>query len=160
MVDNIIETDFIVKFDNVKTLGFIGSEDIKYSDAVSCRMGITTLVITSGGSHSFTESPFIIFQNKDSNYPIENVPGNVPGVSYLTQHKFGIGRQLFLDWLIATRAISKYIHGRERVIFLNNFGGQKKQSRTQKQLKKFKFSLLFFLCTNSTDLCHPCEVFL
>lgn len=85
MVDNIDEAHLIVKFNNGKTLGCVGSEDIKQYYVVSGGMVITVPVIIIGGRHSCIESPFIIFQNKQRNYPIKIVPHNVLGVSYRTQ---------------------------------------------------------------------------
>ena len=37
-----------------------------------------------GRMNAKLEAPFIILKNRDSNYPIKNLPDNIDGVSYRT----------------------------------------------------------------------------
>lgn len=49
--------------------------------------GLTMMVSISSGKSAFIQPPFVIFRNKESNYPIRGVPDDVLGVSYRTGPK-------------------------------------------------------------------------
>ncbi|KAL3685112.1 hypothetical protein R1sor_003134 [Riccia sorocarpa] len=87
LLENTDETHFMINMDNGKTLGSRGDNDVKYDDVVSGGQGMTMVVKVTGGVHARIGTPFMIFANQDCNYPIGNVPDNVPGVAYRTTKK-------------------------------------------------------------------------
>ena len=79
LIENMDETHFVVNVDNGRTLGVRGDNDVKYADVVSGGEGMTMMVPITGGAASLIQAPMIIFMNKNRNYPIMQVPDNVPG---------------------------------------------------------------------------------
>jgi hypothetical protein len=51
-------------------------------DIVSVSEGFTVVMTFKGGIDGKIMNLFIIFKNRDSSYPIQNAPGNIPHVSY------------------------------------------------------------------------------
>lgn len=49
-IDNADETHFVFKVDNIRTLGFSGTDDVMYADEVIEGKGFTMFVRISGGS--------------------------------------------------------------------------------------------------------------
>lgn len=86
--------------DNGRTLGFLGDETIKYADVTSGGDGMTIIARISGGKGSLVESPFMVFKNRDRNYPIRGVNDNVPGVSHCTGPKGWIGRRVMKEYVL------------------------------------------------------------
>ena len=86
-VENADETHFLINMDNVRTLGFRSDEHVKYADVSSGGEGMKMMVRNSGGPDAVVEMAFLIFNNRDSNYPIREVPDDVPGVSFRTSTK-------------------------------------------------------------------------
>lgn len=80
-LENADETHFQINFDNGRTLGFSGEDDVKYADVVSGGDGMTMVVRISGGRDARIEPPFMVFQNKARSYPIR-MQDDVEGVSY------------------------------------------------------------------------------
>ena len=73
--------------DNHHTLGTSGADGVNYADVVGGADGFTMLLRLRGGPNSKLEAPFIIFKNRDSNYPMMNFPDNIERVSYRTQSR-------------------------------------------------------------------------
>ena len=86
-IGNADETHFVINMDNGRTLGFSGEDDLKYTDVVSDGEGMTMVFRLSGGLDAKIEPPFMVFTNKDRNYPIRGTPDDVPGVAYRTGPK-------------------------------------------------------------------------
>lgn len=80
-VENADETQLVIDMNNKKMLGFLGEDKIKYSDVVSGGDRITMLVRISGGQGSMVQNPFLVFQNRNRNYPRRGVEDYIPGVS-------------------------------------------------------------------------------
>lgn len=81
------ETHFIINFDDGKTFGFRGDVDVKYANATTDGECMTMMVRISGGEKSCIENPFLLFKNKDRNYPVRGVPDSVPDFCYGTGSK-------------------------------------------------------------------------
>ena len=81
------ETHFVINFDNGRTLGFRGDENVKYADVVLGGEGMTMIVHITGGASSRTGTPMLIFQNAKRSYPIQALPDTVSGVAYRTGPK-------------------------------------------------------------------------
>ena len=159
LVENIDETHFIINMDNGRTLGFAGDNNVKYADVVSGGEGMTMVVRITGGPYARIEPPMIIFCNSKRSYPIKGVADNVPGVSYRTQPKGWMDREVFVQWLQNERAIRADPLGRKRVIFLDNCGGHNETIQAQRALQKLNATIRF-LPPNSTDLCQPAYSFI
>ena len=87
LVCNLNETHFIINCDNGRTLGFRGDENVKYADVVSGGVGMTMMVLVTGGSRSTIGAPMMIFQNQNRSYLIQGVPDDVVGACYRTGPK-------------------------------------------------------------------------
>ena len=102
--------------------------------------------------------PFLIFKNKDSNYPIRGVPDDVPGVSYKTGPKGWIDRRVMNVWLRERRAIAPLSNGRQRVLFMDNRGGHALTPQLEKALQEINTTIRFFP-PNATDLLQTADSF-
>ena len=95
--------------DNRHTLGVRGVDSVNYSDVVGGEDGFTMLFRLRGGTDAKLEAPFIIFTNRDSNYPMKNLPDNIDGVSYRTQPRGWMDNNTFLKWLQEPRPSAKFL---------------------------------------------------
>jgi hypothetical protein len=79
---NMDETHFVIDMDNGKTLGLRGDVDVRYADVVGGTVGMTMVVMLTGGLSSNLGTPMMIFVNDDCNYPMRGLPDTVPGTVY------------------------------------------------------------------------------
>lgn len=93
---------------------------MKYADVVSEDVGMTVMVLVSGGRNASVCPPFLIFQNDNRNHPIRGVPDDVPGVSYRSGPKGSIDRIVLVQWLREPGAIKALPNWRKRVLFIGN----------------------------------------
>ena len=63
LICNMDETHFVINFDNRRTLGLRGDENVTYADVVSVGEGMTMIVHITGGGSSRIGTPMLIFQN-------------------------------------------------------------------------------------------------
>ena len=87
MIYNMDENQFIINFDNGRTLGFRGDENVKYANLVSGGEGMTMIVHVTCGTSPRIGTPILIFQNTKRSYSIQELPDTVPGVAYRTGPK-------------------------------------------------------------------------
>ncbi|ORY50527.1 hypothetical protein BCR33DRAFT_846982 [Rhizoclosmatium globosum] len=130
LVRNADEAHFIVNMDNHKTLGFIGDEEVKYSDVTSGGEGMTMVVWMGGGKEALLGDPMMIFQNAQSSFPIRGVPNDVEGVSYRTGPKGWIDRSVFPLFISDPKSFVRHRNGkladpqgRKVTLFVDNCGG-------------------------------------
>ncbi len=107
MVENKDETHFIFNMDNHKTLGFRGIGKVKIANVVSVGDGFTMVLRLCGGVDAKLEDSFLIFKNRSPNYPLVNVPDDIPRVTYRTQKRGWMDNITFQQWLQEPRAICK-----------------------------------------------------
>lgn len=158
-VENIDETHFVINMDNGLTLGFAGDDDVKYADVVSGGEGMTMVVRITGGANAKIAAPFMIFKNKDRNYPIRGTPDDIPGVSYRTAPKGFVDRALFAEYFREKRAHCRHkMNDYERIIYLDNCGGHNETVDLVESLDDAQATLRF-LPENATDLCQPADSF-
>jgi len=86
-VENSDETHMIIDMDNGRVLDFNGKKRVTYAEVSGGRDNFTVCMRISGGVNGKIEKPFVIFQNRTSNYPMMNVPDDVEGVTYRTSPK-------------------------------------------------------------------------
>lgn len=60
-------------------------EEVRYACVTYCSEGTTMLLRISGSAEKRIETPLMIFKNKERNYPMHNVMGNVQSVAYCTE---------------------------------------------------------------------------
>ena len=156
-VENADETHFIINVDNGRTLGFAGDKTVKYADVVSGGEGFTMAVRLTGGRDAKIAPPFMIFKNKDRNYPIKNVPDDVPGVAYRTGPKGWMDRTVMPEWLSEKRIISKIRNGR-RVLFVDNCSGHATTDELSSVCAAIDTEIRYFP-PNTTHLVQPCDSF-
>lgn len=77
------------------------------------------LVRVSGGRNSRIEALFVVFQNKDRNIPIRNVPENVDGVPYRTRPKRWMDQTAMSQWLGEIREIRTLPNERRRALYVD-----------------------------------------
>lgn len=94
-LENADETHFIFDMENLRKLGIAGENEVKYADLVSGVEEIIVLIRVSAGRNGTIHPLFLIFMNKDINYPIRGTPYTVPGVAYLTGSKCWIDTTIF-----------------------------------------------------------------
>ena len=87
LIYNMDETHFVISFNNGRTLGLRGDDNVKYADVVSGGEGMTMMVHITGGASSRIRTPMLIFQDAKRSYPIQGLPDTVPGVAYQTGPK-------------------------------------------------------------------------
>lgn len=81
--ENDEQAHFVFDVDNGRTLVFVGTDDVKYTNAVSGCGGFAMVVSISGGLDSRMSPPVLDFKNKDRNYSIRKVPNDVESVANL-----------------------------------------------------------------------------
>ena len=96
-VENMDETHFIFNMNNGKTFGFCGSTKVNYANTTSECDGFTTVLRLRGGVDAKAMQPFLIFKNRDRNYPTENLLDNIEGVSYHTQPFACLDNTVFVE---------------------------------------------------------------
>ena len=99
MWENMDENHSVFNINNHHTLGMRGVDSVNYANVVGGDDGFRMVLRIKGGTNARLEAPFIIFKNKDSNYPMKNLPDNMDGVSYRTQPCGLIDNDVFLQWL-------------------------------------------------------------
>lgn len=98
-INNAEKTPLVCNMDYGRTLGFANDQGLRYSDVTSGFEEMTMLVCISGGANAIIEPPLMIFKNKTRNYPMRNVPENIPGVAYRTGPKGWMDFITMLEWL-------------------------------------------------------------
>ena len=158
-VKNADETHFVIDMDNGSTLGFTGDEEVKYADVVSGGEGMNMLVRLSGGRDATIEPPFMVFKNKDRNYPMRGTADNIPGVAYRTGPKGWIDTTVLPQWIRERRVMWRLPDGRKRVLFLDNCSGH---NQTEEQISAFLEinTELRYFPPNTTHLLQPCDSFI
>lgn len=112
---------------------------------------MTMIVMLNGRSRPHFEIPMVIFQNDSCSHTIYCVRNNVPGLCYRSGPKVCMYTRLFETWLNEKQVISAFPAGNERVLFVDNASGHKKNAAEISALHR-SFTKLVFLRKNSTDL--------
>lgn len=157
-LENADETHFVINVDNGRTLGFCGSSDVKYADVVSGGEGFTMMVRLTGGRDARIANPFLVFTNKDCNYPIKGVPDDINGVAYRTGPKGWMDTRVMALWLSEKRVISTLPNGRTRHLYLDNCSGHLDTPQLQKAARDARTVIRYFP-PNATHLIQPCDSF-
>jgi hypothetical protein len=145
--------------DNGRTLGFRGDTIIKYADVVSGGDSMTMVVRISGGRRSLIEAPMLIFTNGNSRYPIWRLNDNILGVSYKTGPKGWMDHALFSEFFLESRVFQPDLHGRTKVIWVDNCSSHRITPRLTIVLTE-KQTILKFLPPCCTHLCQPADTFI
>ena len=159
LVENMDETHFVFNMDNGKTLGFRGSTKVNYADVVSGCDGFTMVLRLRGGVGAKLMQPFLIFKNRDRNYPMANLPDNINGVSYRTQPRAWMDNVVFEEWLREPRAIDRDADNRTRYLYMDNCSGHKQTDNVSNALLSINTEIEF-LPRNATHLCQPLDSFI
>lgn len=157
-IENADETHFIINVDNGRTLGFCGDKEVKYADVVSGGEGFTMVVRISGGRDSRVEAPFLVFKNKDRNYPIRGLPDDVDGVSYRTGPKGWMDRIVMPQWLSESRVIRPLSNNRRRTLYVDNCSGHTYTTDLASASEAIRTDIKYFP-PNATHLVQPCDSF-
>ena len=79
------ETHCIFNMYDSKILGLSGSANVNYADVAGSAHGFTLVLRLPRGCKAKFLNPFIVFKNRDRNYPSISLPAVIPGISYCTQ---------------------------------------------------------------------------
>lgn len=104
-VENDDETHFMIIADNKHTLRFSVDKGVKYSDVVSGREGFTMDLRLTFCHDAIILPPFMVFQNVECNYTIQNVPSTVPEASNHTEKRDWMDRTVMSQCLSEGRLI-------------------------------------------------------
>ena len=155
-MENFDETHFVIDMDNGKTLGFRGDEHVKYADVTSGGESMTMVVRLN--VHNI-ERPFMIFKNRDRNYPMYGVPDEIPGVTYRTGPKGWMDRIVMAEYLGDQRNIRSLPNDETRHLFCDNCGGHNETAERDAMLQRIKTEM-HFLPPNSTHCTQPADSFI
>ena len=155
---NADETHFIINVDNGKTLGFVGSGEVKYANVVSGGESFTMMVRLSGGRDACIEPPFLVFTNKKRSYPIRGTPDDVAGVAYRTGPKGWMDTQVLSQWLSEERVIKPLDNGRRRILFVDNCSGHNETEAMRSSACSIRIETRYF-APNETHLIQTCDRF-
>ena len=159
LMENVDETHFVINLNNGRTLGFRGDTTVKYVEVVSGGESMTMVIRISGGHRSTIEAPMLIFMNSGSNYPIRGLEDNIPGVCYRTGPKGWMDQALFVEFFADPRAFQANIHGRQKLVWVDNYTSHNITPRLTAVLEA-KQSALKYLPPCSTHLCQPANTFI
>ena len=157
-VGNADQTHFVISYDNGRTLGFMGNEEIKYADVASGGEGMNMLVRISGGVEAKIENPLMVSKNQSRSYPIRCLPDNVPGVSYRSGPKGWMDTQVMHQWLQERRVITALPSGRKRILYNDNCSGYNKTVALSEAAIGINTEIRYFP-KNATHLFQPCDYF-
>ena len=119
-----------------------------------------TLVVRISGGHRFMiEASMLIFTNPNSSYPIRGLDDNIPRVSYRIGPKGWMDQNLFANFFEEPRAFQPDLHGRTKLIWVDNCIGHNLTPRLQGVLQA-KQSILRYLPPCLTHLCQPIDTFI
>ena len=158
-MENVEETHFVVNLDNDRTLGFRGDTTVKYAEVVSGGESMTMVIRISGGRRSMIKAPMLIFTNSSSNYPIRGLEDNIVGVCYRTRPKGWMDQALFVEFFADPRAFQADIHGRQKLVWVDNCTGHNITPRLTAVLE-VRHTTLKYLLPYSTHLCQPVDTFI
>ena len=159
LMENIDETHFVVNMNNGRTLGFRGDTTVSYAEVVSGGDSMTMVIRISGGRRSMIEVPMLIFTNSNGNYPIRGLDDNIPGVCYRTGPKGWMDQTLFAEYFFEPRAFQSDVHGRSKVVWVDNCAGHNMTPQLSIVLEA-KQTILKYLPPCSTHLCQPADTFI
>lgn len=155
---NADETHFIINVDNGKTLGFVGSGEVNYTDVVGGGESFTMMVRLSGGRDACIEPPFLVFTNKKRSYPIRGTPDDVAGVTYRTGPKGWMDTHVLSQWLSEERVIKPLGNGLRRILFVDNCSGHNETEAMISSASRIRTEIRHFP-PNATHLIQPCDSF-
>ena len=157
-IENADETHFVINYDNGRTLGFAGEDEVKYAGVVSGGERMAMVVRLSGGLNAKIENPFMVFMDANQSYPIRGVPDDVPGVSHRSGPKGWIDTQMMPKWLKERRVMRPLSNGRKRILFLDNCSGHNSTESLLQSAKGINTEIRYFP-KNATHLIQPCDSF-
>ena len=123
LMENVDKTHFVVNLDNGRTLGFRGNTTVKYAKVVYGGESMRMVIRISGGRRSMIEAPILIFTNLGSNYPIRGLEDIILVVCYRTGPKGWMDQALFAEFFVDPRAFHVDIHGRRKLVWVDNYTG-------------------------------------
>ena len=116
------------------------------------------VVRLSSGRDARVESPFMVFMNKDRNYPIRGTPDDRPDVAYRTGSKGWMDTRVMPEWLSENRVISALPNGRRRVLLLDKCRGHNNTNALDIATQKIRTCIRCFPA-NATHLIQACDSF-
>jgi hypothetical protein len=159
LIENIDETSFVINMDNGRTLGFRRNTTVKYADVIFGGNNMIMVVRISRRCRSLIEAPMLIFTNRNSRYPIRGLDDNIPRVSYKTRPKGWMDQALFPEYFLEPHAFQPDLHGRIKVIWVDNYSSHRITLRLTIVLIE-KQIVLRFLPPCCTHLCQSADTFI
>lgn len=158
-VKNVNETHFIINADNGCTLGFGGDTEVKYADVLSGGERFTMVVRLIGGRDSRIAEPFIVFRNRDRNYPIRRVPDTVSRVAYSIGPNGWMDCTVMPKWISETFVVKPFSNNRRRILYVNNCSGHSSTLSLIQAANTINTEIKYFP-PKATRLIQPCDSFM
>ncbi|KAL0225739.1 hypothetical protein P9112_013063 [Eukaryota sp. TZLM1-RC] len=116
LIANFDEIHFVINIDNEKTLGFSGDTEIRYANVVLGGQAFTMVVKLIGGTLGKVDTPFLIFVDPSSSYPIRGVTNNIEGAAYRSSPSGFMSRLVLSRYLSDISLWKRDRYGRKRSI--------------------------------------------
>jgi hypothetical protein len=155
---NVDETHFILDMRSGQIFVPKGEKDVKIMEVVSGSEGFTVVMTLKGGVDAKVMNLFVIFRNQDSSYPIQNVPDNVPHVTYRSNPTAFMNTKLFDEVFLGNTRIWGVDDpdGPKKHVWVDNVAshiGPISSNAQKKNIEKLP------LPANTTHLCQPADQF-
>lgn len=150
------KTHIMVDMDNVKTSGFAGRISVNCMDVVSEEEDYTMTIPLGGDSNAPIMTHFMIFRNKERNYPICGVPNNINWFSHRTGPKICMDSNFMTEHFSELKVIGALLNERKRIHFIENCGGHILTSWLLEDVRKTNTGITFFP-PSYTTLFQPCN---
>jgi hypothetical protein len=134
-----------------------GVKDVKLIDIVSGSEGFTVVMTLKGGYDAKIMNVFVIFKNDNSSYPIQNVPDNVPNVTYRSNPTAFMNQKVFQQFFGCDRIWgTDDPQGPLKHVWTDGVASHKGplgEAASKKNIMRH------FLPANMTHICQPCDQF-
>lgn len=158
-VENYDETNIQMDMVSKSVLDFVGTKRVRYGELSNGRQSFTVCMRISGGPNGKIETPFVIFQNNLSSYPILGVPDNIDGVKYRSNPKGYMNQQLFTHYFGNPRVITALPNNRTRQIWIDKCTIHNENPALVHACELIK-TILNRFTSNATTLIQPLDQYL
>lgn len=158
-IENYDETSMCLDMTGGFALEVAGKKRINWSTLSSGRESFSIAMRISGGPKAKIETPFVVFQNVNSSYPINGIPDNTEGVTYRSNPRGYMNQNLFAAYFRNTRIIQPLPDNRIRKIWIDSPRVHNETPNLLQSLQPIRTELKRFM-SNATTLSQPLDQYL
>lgn len=155
-VENYDETHMMIDMDNGCVLDFQGEKNVTYAEVSSGRDCFTVCFRISGRNGGRIEKPVVIFQNPNSNYPINGIADDIEGVTYRSSPTGWMSQQLFANYFGSPGIIEPLSGNRTRRLWIDSVRVHNHSDQLEMNLGTCQTELKRFQ-PNSTTVAQPLD---